>query len=143
VSFSGQIAAFNRKVTQRYRTVAKTAVQETVSMAQRVRDEGGRMRVDTGFLRASIQAAVGNMPSGPTENENKKKYPIGSIVAGEPVSVTLVRWNPDREEVLYIGWTANYARYREAQDGFLRGAVELWDVTVNSAVAKVRAGFGQ
>jgi len=95
------------------------------------------MRFDTGFLRASIQAALGTMPSGPTTNEGGRTFSEGQQVAGEPVSVTLLRWEPGRD-TLFVGWTANYARFREAKDGFLRGAVELWPRTVDAAAKRVR-----
>ena len=80
------------------------------------------------------------MPKGPSTNDKNEKYPIGSHVAGEPVAGTLLRWDPVKGETISIGWTANYARHREAQDGFLRGAVEVWDRTVNKAAKRVAAG---
>ena len=133
--FGQQVAAHVAKYKRRLRDTARTAVQDTVEMAQRQRP-AGRMRIDTGFLRASIQAGLGQMPSGPTTNEGNQTYAEGQQVAGEPVSVTLLRWN--MQDTLFVGWTANYARAREAQDGFLRGAVELWDQTVDAAAKKVR-----
>jgi hypothetical protein len=134
--FGQQVAAHVAKYKRRLRATARTAVQDTVEMAQLPRAKGGRLRVDTGFLRASIQAGLGQMPSGPTTNEGNETYAEGQQVAGEPVSVTLLRWN--MQDTLFVGWTANYARAREAQDGFLRGAVELWDQTVDAAAKKVR-----
>ena len=104
------------------------------------------MRVLTGFLRASIQGAIGHMPSGPTTNDGgyggKRKYSGDQIAAGEPVIVTLLRWDPFKETALFIGWTANYARHREYKDGFMRGAVEMWDVTVEKAAKRVGAQLG-
>ena len=140
--FTNQVNKFARKYESRLRAVARTAVQDTVSIAQRTRPEGGRMRIDTGFLRASIQAALHSMPSGPTKNEGNRTYPVGSVVAGAPISVTLLRWDPNKEQKLFVGWTSNYAAIRESKDGFMRGAVEQWDQTVKKAVRKVESGFG-
>lgn len=161
--FEDQVNKFARKYEARLRAIGRTAVQETVSIAQEVAippnaaqgavssggklgGGGGRMRVDTGFLRASIQAALHTMPSGPTKNEGthggKKKYSVGSQASGEPVAATLLRWDPNKSDVLFVGWTAGYARIREAHDGFNRGAVEKWDQTVLKAVKKVEASFG-
>lgn len=128
-SFSEQIAAFNRKAEKRIRAAGRDAVQETVAEAQTVRGRGGRMRVKTGFLRASIAAAIGQMPSGETENTDNEtfNYQVDSIAA------TLLQWDPSSEDKLFIGWTANYARPREYRDGFLRGAVENWEQNVKSA----------
>lgn len=140
--FSTKVDAFAKKVEARLRVIALESVQETVSLAQRTRGEGGRMRVATGFLRASVQGAIEQMPSGPTDNPEKKEYPKDAVVAGEPVVVTLLHWDPIKEETFFVGWTANYARHRETLDGFLRGAVELWDQTVNKAVKKAEHRIG-
>jgi len=137
--FSDKIAGFSKQVQKRYRAVARMSVDDTASLAQRVRRKGGRMRVDTGFLRASIQGNINAMPSGPTTNENDAEYAEGVQVDGEPLAVTILKWDPLKMDVLYIGWTANYARPREHKDGFLMGAVEVWDRTVKKAVNKVKA----
>ena len=143
-SFSEQIAAFNRKAEKRIRAASRTAVQETVSEMTRPRPKG-RMRVDTGFLRSSIQAAIGRMPAGPTTNEDGTDYGDGERdglpdkqVAGEPLAITLLRWDPNTAETLFIGLTANYARPREYRDGFMRGAVENWDQNVEKASAEAQ-----
>lgn len=146
--FSDQIKAFNKEFESLYRATARIAVQETVEMAQRVHKKGGRMRVKTGFLRASIQGALHGMPSGPTTNiivdaagnATVKEYPVGDQVAGEPIAVALLKWDPVTGGPFFVGWTANYARHREAQDGFLRGAVEVWDQTVARVAKRVAAG---
>ena len=144
--FEQQINQAARKYEKRYRAMARLAVQDTISMAQRTRGEGGRMRIDTGFLRASIQAGLNTMPQGQTVNEGghggKNKYPPGAQVSGEPTSVVLLKWNPVKGQDLFVGWTANYARIRESKDGYLRGAVEKWDQTVFKAAKKASIGLG-
>jgi hypothetical protein len=137
-TFTDQVNKFNRKVDKRIRVTAQNSVQETVRLAQRVRKKGGRMRVLTGFLRASIQASLNGMPSGPSDNPNGDEYGLDTQVAGEPVPVTLLKWDPLKGETMSIGWTANYARPREYHDGFLRGAVELWDQTVAKEAMKAK-----
>ena len=141
-SFSNQVGQWNNKAKKSYRATARTAVQSTVSLAQRVRESGGRMRVKTGFLRASIQGSIGHMPSGPTRGETSSKvteyFPVGTQAAGEDISITLLKWDPLTGDSIYVGWTANYARPREYYDGFLRGAVEVWDNTVDMAALKVK-----
>ena len=136
--FSNKIGKFNKDVKKRYRATARLAVQDTVGLAQRVAKKGGSMRVDTGFLRASIQGNINSMPSGPTTNDDKEKFALGSQVAGDSIAVTLAKWQPISSDILFIGWTANYARPREHKDGFLRTAVDLWDITVAKAAKKVK-----
>ena len=153
--FAAQVAGFAAKYQKRMRATMREAVQATVALAQQpapkagisqaalakmieVEGGAGRMRIDTGFLRASIGAQTGSMPSGESVNPDPKtpgafQYENAGIVAATTA------WQPG--ETLYVGWTANYARPREARDGFLRGAVEKWDGTVDRVAAKVRKGL--
>jgi len=144
--FSAQVNELTKRYEGRMRAIARTAVQDTVSMAQRPKNSGGHMPIDTGFLRASIQAATNTMPSGPTTNTGahggKKKFSSMENVAGESVSVTLLKWNPNNGTPLYVGWTAVYARAMEAKYGFMRLAAGKWDQTARKAVKKVEAGYG-
>ena len=137
--FGQQVAAHAERYKKRMRAVAKESVQQTVAIAQRPRGDSGRMRVVTGFLRASIAGKVGSMPSG--ESESTLKPPEKVEWNGDAISAAIARWNPDRGETIYVGWTANYARPREAHDGFMRGAVELWPRTVNEVAQKVKASI--
>lgn len=127
--FADQVAASVRKFKRRYRATARGAIQKTNSIAQETVFEGGRMRIKTGFLRASNSGAVGQMPRGPVRGEKDGKYAVGSFV-GTPVSTALLSWEPLLQVPFYVGWTANYARLREANDGFLREAVGQWGETV-------------
>lgn len=143
-SFSEQIAAFNRKAEKRLRAAGRDAVQMTLAEASEVRPKG-RMRVDTGFNRSSLQASLDGMPSGPTTNENDTDYGDGEReglpakqVAGEPVGITLLRWDPNTGKPFFAGWTSSYAVYREYQDGYLRGAVENWDQHVERAAKEAQ-----
>lgn len=140
--FSKEVGQFGVKVAARMRYVERESVQQTVHLAQRVEKQGGTMRVDTGFLRASIQGGLGQMPRGETVNEGghggKRKYAGAQTVSGEPVGATLLRWN-SATTTLFVGWTAGYARAREAKDGFLRLAAQQWDVTVAKAILDARS----
>ncbi len=100
-------------------------------------------RATSGSARASIQAALHTMPSGPIRpRTGAKKKEYTRQVAGEPVAAALLKWDPNTSDRLYVGWTANYARQREYKDAFLSGAVELWDQTVRRAAKTAAAGFG-
>lgn len=113
--------------------VAKTAVDYVVDDAQMTVAKGGRMRVDTGFLRSSIAAALGTMPSGPSV---RGADPMGD--AGQ-VGLMVARW--DVKTPLYIGWTANYAIYRESYDGFMEAALQNWPQHVGRAINEARGAF--
>jgi len=133
MSFSSEVNNHLAQYRKRLQFVARDATQRVVNEAQRNTAKGGRMRVDTGFLRASIQAKTGSMPSGPSTNETGRIYSGDQQADGLPIAAALIRWQPAREP-LYIGWTANYARWREYQDGFMRGAAERWQEFVRRSV---------
>ncbi len=125
------IGALLDKYERQMTYVAKDATQSVVAAAQLGRNQGGRMPVDTGFLRSSIVAAIGTLPSGPTKGDPNKRYPAGTIGA------QLIRWNP-ATETLYAGWSAVYSRKIEYQTGFLRSATQRWDSFVNESTIKAQ-----
>lgn len=101
----------------------RASLQDVINEAQQSRFKGGRMRIDTGFLRASGQASLTGMPTGPDRpttddetdsysyNESATEVVLGDLKFGS---------------TFYFGWTASYARYRELYDGFLEGALQHW-----------------
>ena len=139
MSFSRDVKRFTEKYQKRLKATARTAVQDLEGEISTVTGDGGRLRVDTGFLRASFGWNVGSLPSGPSENPGGN-FPAGQTISGEPLPVALAKW--DFSQPLYGGFTANYARPREARDGFVRGGVEKWDQIVDSAAKRVKARLG-
>lgn len=138
MSFAADIKRLTTVYEKRMRAVAKESVQEVVKRAQLPRAKGGRMRVDTGFLRASIAAAIGHMPSGQSENLVKQTF---TSDGADGIAATLIRWNPDKGETIFVGWTANYSVVREHKDGFMRGATEKWDLIVDEQAKRVKASI--
>lgn len=129
MTFTAQIDAWIAKSQARTEAVVKTAVQDTINQAQSM------VRVDTGFLKNSGQAAIGELPSGVSINPNKDaKLPEWK---SSSVTATLLDW--DLKSPFYFGWIANYARHRENKDGFMRLAAQNWPQHVNKAVARVKA----
>jgi hypothetical protein len=90
------------------------------------------MRVDTGFLRASGQASLDGMPSGPARGEATGNYEF------DPNVSTLVIARAKLGGKIWFGWTANYARPREAKDAFLRMAVQRWKSIVSQVVTELK-----
>ena len=145
-NFAATVQALSEKYQRQTRAVMRGSVQEVVSKAQRVgeskkgigggKNEGGRMRVDTGFLRASLAASTGSMPTGESVNPDPTADGVVFQYEGTDISMALLNWQAG--ETMYVGWTANYARPREYRDGFLRGAVEEWDGIVKNTVHNVR-----
>lgn len=131
-TFDAQVDAWVRQTQARVRAVYRQSVQSVVDQAQTPTFKGGNMRVDTGFLRNTGTAALNGLPSGPSSNPNTTQPEW----RGESLALVLSRADTDDEVV--FGWTANYARVREAQDGFMRLAVQNWDQIVQREARNVR-----
>ncbi len=63
LSFSAAVAQWADKVEGAVEAIFKEATQEVVEEMQTPVGQGGRMRVDTGFLRASLLASSTAMPA--------------------------------------------------------------------------------
>lgn len=126
-SFAGQVDDIIAKTDERMTALVRQSLQDVINNAQTPTAKGGRMRVDTGFLRASGQASLNGMPTGPTRGESKVKhfYDDGSK---NVVYVELAKL--EIGATFYFGWTAEYAKYRELFDGFLEGALQHWSKIV-------------
>ena len=116
--------------------LARQSIQDVIDNAQTAVAKGGRMRVDTGFLRASGQASLNGMPTGPTRGELTE--PNSYSYDGSTVEVSL--GNLQLGATFYFGWTAAYAAIREVYDGFLDGALQHWPriVTFNTDTIRQR-----
>lgn len=140
-NLTAQVEAIVQKTEKRMLALVRQSVQETIDIAQTPTGKGGKMRVDTGFLRASGQMSFNGMPTGPirpTKEEIKadKKFPSAEKYSS--TASVLQLGNLKIGMTIFFGWTANYAKYREAYDGFLYGAVERWQQTVNEVTEQIK-----
>lgn len=131
-TFAASVGAFVAQSEQRMDAVFRESVQRTIEEAQTPVGKGGKMRVDTGFLRNSGAASLSGMPSGLSR-------PRGKGDKGEPQDVDAVIAGAPRGATIWFGWTANYARPREYVDGFLRSAAQNWQKTVETVAAELKA----
>lgn len=135
--FTASIDAFVAKNTKVLRAIQNESVERLIRIAQLSDDKGGKMRVDTGFLRHSGQLSLNGMPTGPARKPsdaiaNDPRYewtasPIAVMLATAPLG-----------SELHFGWTADYARYREYKDGFLRTAVQQWPTIVDQVTKELK-----
>lgn len=125
MTFEKQVTAWSRKSESRMEAVFKTAVQDMIEDAQLPVDKGGRMRVDTGFLRNSGVAGINKIPEGSSDPANMAK-------------VALIINKAKIGDTIYFGWTANYARYRESKDAFMRMAAQKWGRFVKVAARRIK-----
>ncbi len=138
-NFRAEIDEIIAKNSELLTALTRGSVQALVNQAQTPVAKGGKMRVDTGFLRASGQMSLTGMPSGPVRGDDdakKHQYDDGNKV----VSVEILN-NFKAGDTIFFGWTANYAIYREAYDGFLSSAIQNWQSIVNAEIAKLKAAL--
>lgn len=127
-SFTAQIKAFRDLTEQKLELVVKASAQEVFKTAQTPKAQGGRMPVDTGFLRNSFVSGL----NGSTSLSGADAYVLA--VAGMGLGDTV-----------FGGWTADYAKHveygtsRMAGSFFALNAAQQWQAIVSRNAAKARA----
>jgi len=132
------IENFTKKYETRLKRVFGASVQELAEEANEPVGKGGRMRVDTGFLRSSLKGQRNTMPSGAGEPTKGQTYSKTDSLDGAEESsllAELLRWKAG--DKFYLGWSANYARVREYKDGFVRYAAQRWEQIVKDNAKKL------
>lgn len=144
LSFSAAVADWVHKVEGAAEAVFKESVQEVVSEMQTPRAMGGRMRVDTGFLRASLMGSTSMMPP-----INPSAKPVeGQAYGYDAGSIEAVIAGADLGQTLFFGYTAAYAGHREygargqAPDAFVRTAAQKWPQIVDAKAAELKSRLG-
>ncbi|KFI27739.1 hypothetical protein CN97_00750 [Haematobacter massiliensis] len=129
----------NRRIAvyeKRLEAVLKSSVQDVFREMTTPVSNGGRLPVDTGFLRASAQASLEDFPSADKANPDKSKryaFSMGSVSA--------VIMGANLRDEIFLGFTANYAAYKEAKHGFVESAVLQFPAFVNKNAAKAMKAF--
>lgn len=146
-TFTAQIESFAAKSKAKIELVFKQSAQDVFEIAQRPVAKGGRMPVDTGFLRNSMIAAVngkavaGGLLGAPKNRDAR----IAAARAGLPDAYVLAIAGADLGDVVFGGWTAEYARHIEygtslmAGRHFALGAAQEWQRIVAANVEKAKA----
>ena len=122
---------WTKKTEKRIDAVLKDATQSVVAVAQQTKAKGGRMPVDTGNLRNSLQSSV----AGGAMGEGASSYILAAagMKGGDLATFT---------------WTAEYAAAvnngRNGRPGahFVEGAVDQWPAIVRASIAKAKARVG-
>lgn len=122
-TFTAQVEDIIAVSDKRMTALVRQSIQDLIENAQQPVAKGGRMRVDTGFLRASGKISLNGMPTGPGRGTSDAP---GSYSYDEQANVTVTLGKVKLGQTIYFGWTANYAKYRELYDGFLEGALQHW-----------------
>ena len=126
-TFTAQIKAFTDRAKEKMETVVKQSAQEVYSIAQTPKARGGRMPVDTGFLRNSLVAELN-----------------GSTVSGGADAYTLAVAGMELGDTVFAGWTAEYARHMEYGTSktpgnfYMLSAAQQWQAIVKRNADLVR-----
>jgi hypothetical protein len=122
---------WTKKTERRIDAVLKDATQSVVAVAQVTKAKGGRMPVDTGNLRNSLQSSIAG----------------GAFAEGE-ASHILVAPQMKGGDVATFTWTAEYAAaVNNGNNGrpgahFVEGAVDEWPAIVRASIRKAKVAVG-
>lgn len=141
--FSATVDAWVKETKARMEAVHKESAQRTVEIMQTPRGAGGALRVDTGFLRASLVGVIGE--SLPPQTSKPADLTVATYDAG-PISLVIA--GADLTDTITVAYTANYALPREygargqPGDRWVALAAQRWPQVVEQVVieAKARAG---
>ena len=125
---------WTKKTERRIDAVLKDATQTVISVAQTPKSKGGRLPVDTGNLRNSLQSSV----AGGAMGEGASSYILAAagMNGGDLATFT---WGND--DVPYAAAVNNGNRGRPGAH-FVEGAVDQWPAIVRASIAKAKARVG-
>ncbi|QPB10614.1 hypothetical protein [Bacteriophage sp. 438212] len=139
-SFSAKISSWVKETRERRDAVYRGSAQRIVEIMQTPRAAGGNLRIDTGFLRASLTATTGtSLPPAKAKPEGVETFPYD---AGP---INLVIASAEISEPITVVYTANYARPREygargqPGDRWVGLAAQQWPQVVDQECARAKA----
>lgn len=141
---SKKVKNFTKNAEKIILAVLKNSIQEVIIEAQRPLRDGGKMHVDTGFLRHSGTASLNELPKGLIEGRERNEGEVGVLPEynisdesspGSFIHDVLARMTAN--DTFYFGWTAHYAQYRELYDGFLASASKKWSKIVENQIRRI------
>ena len=126
-----QLDQWTKKTERRIDAVLKDATQTVISVAQTPKSKGGRLPVDSGNLRNSLQSSIAGGASG--EGASSYILVAGNMKGGDLATFT---------------WTAEYAAAvnngNRGRPGahFVEGAVDQWPAIVRASIRKAKVAVG-
>lgn len=107
-SFSAQVSEWARETKERQIAVRNEAAQRVIAIMQTPVGQGGNLPLDTGFLRASLMAAIGS-----ANFEIKPEPASDGPVPYDAGQISLVISNAQLSDQIEAVYTAKYARRME------------------------------
>ena len=138
LNFGAQVDSWVRESEQRMLAVFRESTQRTISLAQEA------VPVDTGFLRASIQASLSAMPTIAEEKSGGSAKKNAKALAKFDNTVVLTIAGAKLGQTIYVGYTASYAIYVEygtskmSPRPYVGLAAAQWSRTVSQVVDELK-----
>jgi hypothetical protein len=143
--FAATISEWGRAEMERAEAIFQTAAQTVANEVRVPLSEGGRMPIDTGNLRRSLEASTAAMPTVKPEQTEFAESAIEMVIAGAELGSSI-----------YLGFQAAYAlrtnygfvgvdalgrTYNQPGYGFVDAVAQRWPQIVTEAEAKVRGRY--
>lgn len=142
-TFEQQVKNITKRTQELLLAAVKNTIRKVVEEAQTPVREGGKMRVDTGFMRWSGTATLNEIPAGLTKGRLRGKGEQGVLPeyamkdkGGKMLNECLV--NMKIGDTFYFGWTAEYAPHWEMYDGFMISAVKNFNFYFNEEIRRLK-----
>lgn len=142
-SFSAAVSDWVRETRERRDAVYRESAERVISVMQTPRGAGGNLRVDTGFLRASLVVTTSDalpMTIDKPDGDGAHSYDIGST--------TLVIDGAEITDPILAVYSASYARHREygargqPGDRWVSLAAQQWGRIVEEVCLEARSRAG-
>lgn len=136
--FSADVRNWTEKARANIKTVRDEATQRVITLMQTPVGAGGRMRVDTGFLRASLRTTIGSANFAVVDRPDG-----GGTYTWDAGEVSLIIASAKITDPIEAVYTAKYARHREygargqPPDRFVALAAQQWPRIVADVAAEI------
>lgn len=141
-SFTATVQGWTEQTKDDMVWVYKESAQRLVEVMQATRSMGGNLRFETGFLRASLVATTGALPSVTFKPDGVDHFSY------DAAQINLVIVGADISQPISIVYTANYARPREygsngqLGDRWVGLAAQQWQRVVSEVAAEAQSRAG-
>ena len=140
-NFSATVSRWVQKTKGAPIAVFRESTQRFVNLMQKPEAAGGRMPVDTGFLRSSLQGSKTQLNLRLKSGDPEGNYNY------QPQQITLVIGSINSGETLYLAYGAVYAMPQEfggngrRPKAFVRGAAAEWQRIVSEVSREAEARY--
>lgn len=138
-SFSASVADFVKRAKEAQDAIYRDSVQDVIADAQLDRGNGGRMPVDTGYLRNTMASDLNGAGMFATDQKNEISLTLVEMGAGD---IAHFAWTADyamRQELGFVGDDSLGRTYEQGGNYFVTGAAARWAefVAINAEKHKV------